>query len=260
MYESPSISLRETLHKRFEILETLRENPQRKPELVADVESSRSTIDRAVAELVENGCLENVDGEYHLTPSGRVSYSVHREYIDRMDDVAQTAEVLNENPSLKEMDITFLREAEVHVGDRYIPESTLEPSIERLQNASRLVGLAPIILTSYIDLVEAAVDENGLSAEIIIHRDAVKRLLDFRDSFTEIVKRGDVTLYVTEDVLPYSLWVMEGDRKDTAGVTVHQHKGVQGLLLNESPRAVSWAKDRLESFKEGSVPYRPSEE
>ncbi len=77
MNDSPGTPLRETLNKRFKVLESIDEAPQRKPELVKKVDSSRSTIDRAVSDLIEQKCVEYVDGMYQTTPLGKTSLNIH---------------------------------------------------------------------------------------------------------------------------------------------------------------------------------------
>jgi hypothetical protein len=52
----------------------------------------------------------------------------------------------------------------------------------------------------------------------------------------------------------YGLWFVPDDH---AGVMVLGDHGVAGLLVNDSPDAISWASDRLDSVSEQAVRVEP---
>ncbi|WP_148414708.1 winged helix-turn-helix domain-containing protein [Haloferax sp. KTX1] len=259
MTGSLDTNLSKVLAKRFEILHTLNEQPQRKPELVESVDCSRSTVDRAITELLQYDCVESHNREYRTTPLGRASLNIRQEYLDKIHDVQRASDILNENPNLKELPSVFLRQVTVSTADPQFPESALSSSTARLRQSERMVGLAPVVLKSYIDDVEAAVRETQCTAEIIVSEDVLPELVDYRESFTELVDSGRVVLLVTGDELPYALWIMEGVDGEVAGITVHQHGGVRGMLTNTAPEAVKWAREQYESFKADATRYQLAE-
>ncbi|AKU09358.1 helix-turn-helix transcriptional regulator [Haloferax gibbonsii] len=259
MNDSLDTDFSRVLAKRFEILQALHEQPQRKPELVESVDCSRSTVDRAITDLLQYECVESHNREYQTTPLGKASLNIREEYLGKIHDVQHASEILNENPNLKEVPTIFLRQATVSIADSQFPESALSSSTERLRQSEKMVGLAPVVLKSYIDDVEAAVRETQCTAEIIVSEDVLSVLVDYRESFTELIDSGRVVLLVTDDELPYALWVMEGEDDVVAGITVHQHGGVQGMLMNTAPEAVKWAREQYESFKADATQYQLAE-
>jgi hypothetical protein len=54
--------------------------------------------------------------------------------------------------------------------------------------------------------------------------------------------------YVTDQELPYALWIMEHDEHPLAGITVHENGGVRGVLMNDSAGAVRWARDEYAQY------------
>lgn len=52
--------LRDVLSKRHLIVEALSECPRTNPELVDDLEDSRSTVNRAITDLLDVGCVEPI--------------------------------------------------------------------------------------------------------------------------------------------------------------------------------------------------------
>ena len=87
-----STKLRSTLHKRHNVLAALAVEPKTKPELVDTVESSRSTIDRAISALEATDCIERLGSDYHPTQLGRVSLAEGLAEFDNMNSVAGTLE------------------------------------------------------------------------------------------------------------------------------------------------------------------------
>ena len=75
--------LRSTLSKRHGVLASVAESPKTKPELVAALDQSRSTIDRAVTELSTVDCIEprhDDRSQYRCTQTGRLALETYREY------------------------------------------------------------------------------------------------------------------------------------------------------------------------------------
>lgn len=249
--------LRKTLSKRFAVLESLIETPQTKPELMTATETSRSTIDRSIADLKEVRCIKEVEGKYQPTQMGRISHAEQTRYIEGTDDIARAGTVLNHIRDSARIDMQFLRDVDVYTSNPHIPEFSLQPSIEKLDDAVRLIGLAPVVLSTYTDLIENRIRQNKLDVEIVIPQAMLRPLLSFSQSISKAVEQGDVVLYISNEELPYALWVMESKAKTVAGITIHENGGVQGLLMNDSPWAVAWARDEYASYRDSATEYQP---
>lgn len=242
--------LQKALFNRHDVLAVLAEQPRTKPELVSAVDSSRSTIDRAVAELEGVDCIERVDGAYRPTLLGRISLSEYRDYAATMDDAYDARSLLGSLPSDASLSADFLRDATVRTANPSAPESALEPAIERLDGANRLSALAPVTLSLYVNLIEAYAGPRGLDVELVVPQETLDSLLGFsRDRFEELRSTTEFSLHVTDESLPYALWVVEDDDGDVAGLTVYENGGVRGLVMNDSPEAVAWARDEYESYR-----------
>ncbi|TMT80432.1 hypothetical protein E2L06_18365 [Haloterrigena sp. H1] len=243
--------LRETLHKRHEVLAALATEPQTKPQLVETVGPSRSTIDRAISALEDADCIERINSNYHLTPVGRISHTEHERYIKTMDGVSKGKDVLNALSDEAPIDPTFLNGVDVQTANPHVPESALQSSITHLESTDRLVGLAPVVLSLYTDTLTDLVKNNGLQTEIVLHESTFNSLLGYyKDRFSAMGVTDHFTFYVTEHDLPYALWIMERDEHPLAGITIHEKGGVRGVLMNDSPDAVAWARKEYEQYRD----------
>jgi predicted transcriptional regulator len=244
-----SAELRATLHKRHDVLAALATEPQTKPELVDTVGPSRSTIDRSISALEETGCIERRGSDYHLTQLGRVSLAEHDRYKETMNGVARTEDVLNVLPDDTCIDPVFLNGVTIQSADPHAPESALEASITHLESTDRLVGLAPVVLSLYTDVLTTLVREHGLRTEILLHESTLDSLLEYyQDRFSAMDMSDHFDFYVTDQELPYALWIMEHDEHPLAGITVHENGGVRGVLMNDSAGAVRWARDEYAQY------------
>ncbi|MFC6726607.1 hypothetical protein ACFQE1_20005, partial [Halobium palmae] len=69
----PDERVRDVLAKRAPVLRTLADESARKPSLVDRLDCSRSTVDRAVADLIEIGFVSEEGGRYAATTAGRLA-------------------------------------------------------------------------------------------------------------------------------------------------------------------------------------------
>jgi hypothetical protein len=128
--------------------------------------------------------------------------------------------------------------------------------LTRLPEAETLRGFAPVVKTNYVSMLEDAVVEEGLSVEIVLTAetlDSLKRTTAARAEVAEFVAADAVEVFVTEEELPYALWLLDGPDLEHAGITVHEGGAVVGVLSNERPEAVANYREQYESIREGAT-------
>ncbi|MFC6735948.1 MarR family transcriptional regulator, partial [Halolamina salina] len=82
---------------RAEFLRLLRDGPLFKRDIIDRLDTSRSTVDRAVDDLVEAGLVASVDGGYRTTRTGRLvlqRYETLREDIENVIDAASVVDAM----------------------------------------------------------------------------------------------------------------------------------------------------------------------
>jgi len=255
--ETEGERVREALRKRTPILQTLREQPHEKPTLVEKLAVSRSTVDRAVDELLDAGLIERTTVGYRATAAGELALDAHQAYIEQTDCLNKASPVLNALPDNATVDPVMLRDCTVSLPKPHAPENAHRPVVEQLEQADRLRGLAPVVRSSYVTLLHDAVFERGLTVEIVTDRSVRKSLTDLvviEKELKELAASDSFQLFETDERLPYALWLMDGEWSGV-GITVHHDSGsTAGVLLNDTSLAVEWGTETYESLRATAAP------
>lgn len=252
--------VRAILENRSAVLRHLVDAPATKPEIVSALHTSRSTVDRAIRDLVEIDCVTETNGAYESTPAGRLALAEHDQYRSRIDSIRRSAALLNRLPTRAEIDPVLLDGASVTLSEPHAPDQALVPSIELFEQATTLKGLAPVVLAAYPDLIAERLARTDLTVEIIAEKRVISTLPDFADSRGErLLDQESLTLYEADDSLPYALWLMDTPSRTHAGITAYDSGGVAGVLINDSAAAVDWAHAQYRQYRERAHRVSPSD-
>lgn len=244
-------SLEETVYKRGEILCAIDDQPRAKPALTEAVGASRSTINRGVKELEEADCIERRNSKYHATLLGELSCERYRRYRSNVGALNKAKELISSLPVSANLNPVFFRGANIRSANPAAPESALQPAIDRLENADRMLGLTPVGISLYVDLIYEHANMNGLSVEIIVQNEALRPILELdEERLRELESEGQLEVYTVDEPLHYALWLMESSERVDAGATVYDNGGISGLLVNSSTEAVSWARSEYKRHRE----------
>jgi predicted transcriptional regulator len=246
--------LRSVLAKRETILEYLAESPARKPELVNELSVSRSTVDRAIGELIDVGCIVTDGSSYNVTKTGHLALSERTDYVARTDAISHASGLLKHLPATAEINPVFLKGASVTQAEPHAPDRAAAASASLLTKATKMKGLAPTVLKSDILTINDELKRDNLTVEIVAEQSVIDSLSSFPGSPTEsLLSRESLSLYESNANLPYALWIMETPEGDSAGVTVHDAGGsVAGMIMTESKVAVQWANNQYQYYKKNS--------
>ena len=252
--------VREVLRKRGDVLAALSTGRLDKRELVDDVDVSRSTVDRAVTELIETGLVQRVGTEFEVTHAGQLALETYREYRDVTDTLGAAEPLLAAIPDDAPMGTDVLDGGTVTYADPSLPEAALTEVVSRLPEAETLRGFAPVVKTNYVSMLEDAVTEEGLSVEIVVKAatlDSLKHSTAARAEVAEFFAADAVEVLATEEELPYALWLLDGPEMEHAGITVHEGGAVVGVLSNERPEAVANYREQYEAIRDRATRIDP---
>lgn len=250
---------RSILENRHDVLGVLVEEPATKPALVEILDVSRSTVNRAIRDLQSVECITRTDDGYVATMTGRISLAEYDEYCDRTRSIQAAQPFLHVLPVDAPMDTAMLRGASVSMPNDHAPEEALKPTIDLLEQATEMRGLAPVVLSFYPDLLEQQVREQDVTMEIVAEEAVLAMLPNMMSTRVEpFMNHENVTLYESSDSLPYALWFMETPEGTTVGITAYVSGGVAGVLVNDSEAAVRWAAALYEQYREDARPVSPS--
>jgi predicted transcriptional regulator len=253
--DSDGRALRDVLHKRADVFRAIEASPASKPELVERLSSSRSTVDRAIADLTDADCVESRSGTYSLTATGRFALAERDRYAAATRTVEAASDLLNDLPEGTTLPSVFLEGATVSVADPHAPSSASTASSRLLERATAMRGLAPTVLKSDVFIIDRELDREDLEVSIVAEPAVVEALSELSDTpVATLLARDSFDLYRSAGSLPYALWVMETPDADHAGITFRGTGDVTGLVTNDSPDAIAWANAELASYRERASP------
>lgn len=255
MTSASDSSLLAVLQKRSDVLALLVDSPRTKPNLVGELDVSRSTVDRAVRELDERGLVKRTDGGFAATLTGRLAHDAYREFHDQMRVLSDTGDLLRLLDADAELDLCVLTGAEVVEAEQpapYKPVSRLEEHIERATDVRALARA--IVSRRLADALHEGVTERGATFECVYTESVAEFLRTDRwDERHEMVATGNYRMYETSD-LPFGLVLLEEPDRTVVCLNVYDDTNdLRGVVVNDAPEAVSWARSLFESYRDDAV-------
>lgn len=234
--------------KRADFLTALRDGPLGKQELLDRFEHSRSTVDRAMNELVDAGLVESGDEGYVTTQSGRLAVARYRAFLDDQRAILDASEVLGELPHDASVSQALLEEATVAA--EADEDRLLDVLDERIDAATRYRAVLPDVSLAHLERCREWCRDGGLSVSIWTDEETLSWL---RERDAEAVERAlgtDGVTVETETVPSYGLALLEDGDGGGRVVLVASDAGlVDGLLYTDGPEAVAWADARLAELR-----------
>ncbi|MDG5821553.1 ArsR family transcriptional regulator [Natronococcus sp. A-GB7] len=253
--KSTSSDLCNTLRKRSELLQALASTPRTKSELSQKLPISRSTVSRGLKVYEEHDCVEQDKEKYRITTTGLLALTAYNRYIESISSVIVSSGELNSLPEKASVDISFVRNAQRYPADPSVPGMAFEASNEIIRSSDHFLGLAPVALPSYPRSLYEILQEQDLQAEIVIEKYILKRL---QESCSDVMQRLEqmesVSFWLATQPLPYSIWIAKSAEQNHAGLTIHANGGVQAVLINNDPKAVNWALNQYQEFRDEAAP------
>ncbi|WP_458205271.1 helix-turn-helix transcriptional regulator [Haladaptatus sp. NG-SE-30] len=240
-----------TVTKRAEVLSALSSGPIPKRNLQDELGVSRSTVYKAVRELQEHDLVERTDDGLELTLAGRLLESEYVSFRGSVDDVRRTRQLLSILPLDSELPMALIEDARVVLAERYAPNHPIQYVEEMVAEADVSRGFSPVALPQYVELFHDQAVLGDLDAELVLEQPVVQYLVaDYGDQLQEALKKGSLSVWETEETLPFGLILVEGD-EDGVCVVVYDDRGeLRGLIANDTAKAVAWGRETFDSFQE----------
>jgi len=246
--------------RRADLLSLL-EEPHAKREMVESLDTSRSTVDRAIRRLRDAGLVEQRRGDYALTYAGRLAVERHRAYRESLAATAAAEPVVAPLSPGTDLDVAMLRGATSERSTDPSPYRALEPLHEAVGEADRYRGALPALDDPrHFRLLYEHVVSEGQPAALTVSRSLLDALREaFPRRLAVLLDRPEMEL-TTGPVPPYGLVTTERDGEGTATAIVYDDGTVHGTLRNDAEPAVGWARERLATVAERATPVTPSED
>lgn len=244
----------EVVNRRADLMAAL-SAPSEKRDLLAELDVSRSTLDRSIRELETLGLVTRTEG-YRLTQTGRLVLELFEGFLGDLEDVLAADELLRPLPPDAPVSPALLRGATVTVAEPPSPVSALDPVEDVVSDADRLRGLSTAATRpgEVIEQFEARVSA-GASFEWVLSEEMATYISsEHADAAAELRETGRFELYRTDEV-PYGLvLVTADDRKYTCVIVYDDDSTLHGTIVTEGLEAYSWAENVYEAHREDAEP------
>jgi predicted transcriptional regulator len=212
-------------------------------ELRAQVDTSRTTVSRALQSLTEAGWVERFDGGYRLTRTGEILAGEFGRLLDSVRRVDDLAEFLRWFPAdVDGPDFLDVSDVEVTYSTDADPYAPARKQSEVLHTADRLRILLPAIDLDSTKTIVEQVTERGLEVETVVSPgvEATMESEQFAPLLTEMLQTGRASLAVAPADVPFYLGLADDG---LVQVGLADGDGLPSALLETTDTTVrEWAR------------------
>ena len=251
--ESASYSALVAVSRNADLLQALRTEAVAAPALAVRLDASRSTVYNQLTRLTRRGILERTHSRYRLTNVGRLLTETCFEARKRATQLRLADSFLDDIPHNEVPPAAVFDGAEV-LSSAAHPGRPALVFDRTMRDAERLRGMIPRVHARHLDATRETPPTNR-AGEVLFRHETVAYLLgEYPDRVRESIGTTDLTLLETDRELPFGLVVVEEPTPKMCLSTYSVHGNESGLILNESPVAVEWARKAYEEYRRDATP------
>lgn len=247
----------ETVSQRFVLLTALADGERQVRDLVDDLDSSRSTVNRGLRDLEAADLIERGDEGYRPTLAGRMALSLTEDYYDEMRDVDAMSEALTLLPPDAPLPSEAVTGGEAFLGtapDPYRPDEVVLEAFASADHCRHVYGL--LSDRRLLDASHERLLAGELTSEAITTPEMIAHLREEHpEKHAEGVASGRIDFYVARDVPPFGLLLPEHGGETTLLVGIGRPSaGLEALIRNDAPEAVAWGEAFYEEIRDRAMP------
>jgi predicted transcriptional regulator len=246
-------TVEQTIRTRRAFLAALRGGPQRKRELVDALETSRSTVDRAVGDLQAAGLARETDAGISITLAGRMATEIDGAYQRRIDELTAGLTPLAAVDGHIGIADGFLADARIEAVSPHVPDLIFDRFYDSVGDAPRLRTTVPTVLREHVVRFHDEMTTRAVEVDLVIDTRVVEALVadpETRRALEAVRDSAQIRVVATE--LPESFGVWE--TPTVAGVLIYTDSGPHAMLLNDAAAARRWARSVYEAAAAGATP------
>jgi predicted transcriptional regulator len=238
----------ETLRKRYNILNALRDTEKSKVLLEEELEVSRSTINRGVNELQESGLVERKNGNQSITLFGALALSVYQEYNTIVDKLCKAKPLLQELPEEINLDVRMIYGSSIELAKSPAPHKPLQEIHSKISGADRVQLFTPTIIPNAFETyVEFTQQENTLT--LVFPDEVINHAKEHHcQKFDQLVQSPYADIFRTDGRTQFGIIIID---QEEVWLTVHGELGeTLGTIYNDADYAIKWASENFERYRE----------
>ncbi|WP_433628398.1 helix-turn-helix transcriptional regulator [Halomicrococcus sp. NG-SE-24] len=226
------------LSQRSRFTQLLFEHPADKRTLIDELDVSRSTVDRGVRDLETADLIEYQNGQYRLTPYGRL---VAEEYDDftRRIQIAGELKPFFRWLSLDEFpfDLKLFADAKVVVSTSSDPYAPANRHADAMNDSRSLRAMVPAVGLNQLEVAHQNVLEDDQQQQVVVESEVVDTLRSkphYEERIQPMLSQDSVTLYQYDGAIPYFIGIYD----DLVHIGVGDGEGIPRALVETPNDAV----------------------
>jgi predicted transcriptional regulator len=248
----PVLGVIDTVRRRIELMDCLREVPKDKPTLVDDLGMSRATVDRGLRELESVGLVEYTAGRFGITPVGELTMSALLNLIETIE------QGLRLNPFLRwipgddfDIDLRLLADAEMLLPEPSDPWSMMNEHVNKIEETHDGKVIQPLASLHAMETAYDRIVNEGATGATVVES-SVAAMFQSNSNYAELVEEMIATerfdLFVYDGTIPYYIGVFD----ETVQIGVDEDGIPRAILETDSPEVRKWAESKYEEYKQQS--------
>jgi predicted transcriptional regulator len=236
--------------QRIQILNALEGTQMDLRSLKSELESPRTTLQRNLSVLEQQGWIEEIRSGYTTTTTGCL---ILKEVVAMDETIHSMAPFLEAVEASTEIDISQLHAPLVTVPESKQPNAPMKRLLDTLEGAERVRGVLPVVSSVLVELSRHADAGGKPEPEFVVSRDALtvlyEQYADERPDTGEISIPMHGAKYVYEDDLPYGL-VISGT--NLVLIAYDDIGRMQAIVESDSGETIEWGEQVYENYRNQS--------
>jgi predicted transcriptional regulator len=239
--------------QRRNVLKALCEEPARPHELCADIDATRTTIQRILAGFRERQWVVKYDGDYRPTVTGR---RICQQYEALLGELRLAREfgplAAHLGPVANDLPIEALERGQLTVSDEGSPLAVLSRFTEWFRAVEgQMHAMTPVVAQPFNEIGVELV-ESGAAIDIIIDRTVFeKSRRQYESEWDFAVANEGVSIYIHESPVPAGLAF---DDERCCLVAYDEDNNLRAMLESTDDELYDWAQATYEQYRSESVP------
>jgi predicted transcriptional regulator len=236
---------------RVDALSQLSSAPATRRDLVADMDASRVTVSRALADLTDRRWVVAEGNSYRTTPTGelvRAEFERLREAVAVGDNLRDVIEWFPRE--WLDFDLRRLGDADVAVPTETEPTAPVRFAAELMADASEVRLVAQSVVTEVLSVQREQSEANGLTVEVVMSDSLVETVVGQERLAAQVgamVASGTLAVYHYPGSIPGTCGVFDGDR---VGFAFVDDAGRPSAALGTDDDVVrAWADETVDDYR-----------
>lgn len=239
---------------RIEILKRLRADDATRYDLRDGLDCARTTVDRNLDRLEEDGWIRQSNGEYAITTAGEIVLESAIGCLETVAAAERLQPILRWVPREEfDVDIRHLADAELTVASEEKPLAMVDRHAQAIKEAPNVRMVLPVVSPQPLHAQSRNNSIEDLSIEVVVTPPIAETFTtdpQFRDRIAELRGADAMEIFVTDESIPYYLGLLDG----TVQIGVDEDGEPRGLLESEDEAVWEWAERKFASFHESAEP------